>query len=253
VTTRLAAVETSTALGSVALFEDGRLVVEDSRRVSNAHGESLLPMVSALFERATWSPSDVSRWAVGVGPGSFTGCRIGLATVKGIALVTGAAIVGVTSLDALAFGLEGADVVVSVVAGGKGELYLQATRGGDVLLAPSHLRIGEVAACISALVPDGRVIVAGEAASVVDWSVLGERISAIVASPHDLPRASVVGRIGLERLERRQSRDPADLGLAAEREREREHADALEPVYVRPPDITMPKGAKAVPPASTLK
>ena len=46
---RLAAIDTSTALGSVALVEDGRLVVEDSRRVSNAHGESLLPMVSALF------------------------------------------------------------------------------------------------------------------------------------------------------------------------------------------------------------
>jgi tRNA threonylcarbamoyladenosine biosynthesis protein TsaB len=245
VTTRLAAVETSTALGSVALFEDGRLIVEDSRRVSNAHGESLLPMVSALFERAAWSPSDVSRWAVGVGPGSFTGCRIGLATVKGIALATGAAIVGVTSLDALAFGLEGAGVVVSVVAGGKGELYLQATRGGVVLLAPSHLRIGEVAARVAALVPDDRVVVAGEAASGVDWSVLGERVSVIVASPHDLPRASVVGRIGLERLE------PADSERAGDSARA--HADALEPVYVRPPDITMPKGAKAMPPASTLK
>jgi tRNA threonylcarbamoyladenosine biosynthesis protein TsaB len=246
--TRLAAVETSTALGSVALFEDGRLVFEDSRRVSNAHGESLLPMLSALFERAAWSPSDVSRWAVGVGPGSFTGCRIGLATVKGIALVTGAAIAGVTSLDALAFGLEGADVVVSVVAGGKGELYLQATRGGVVLLAPSHLRIGEVAARVAALVPDGRVVVAGEAASAVDWSALGERVSLTVASPHDLPRASVVGRIGLQRLERL---DPAGSDRAGDDARV--HADALEPVYVRPPDITMPKGPKAIPPASTLK
>src|ERR1019366_8826314 len=114
-------------------------------------------------------------WAVGLGPGSFTGCRIGLATVKGIALATGAAIVGVTSLDALAFGLEGAGVVVSVVAGGKGELYLQATRGGVVLLAPSHLRIGEVAARVAALVPDDRVVVAGEAPAGGDWSVPGQR------------------------------------------------------------------------------
>ena len=62
---RLAAIDTSTALGSVALFEDGRLVAEDSRRVSNAHGESLLPMVSALFARAGWAPG--RRGALGRG------------------------------------------------------------------------------------------------------------------------------------------------------------------------------------------
>jgi len=239
---RLAAVETSTALGSVALFEDGRLVAEDSRRVSNAHGESLLPMVSALFDGAGWAASDVARWAVGLGPGSFTGCRIGLATVKGIALATGASIVGVTSLDALAFGLEGDDLVVSVVAGGKGELYLQATRGGRVVLAPSHLRIGEVAARVAALDAAGRVVVAGEAAVEVDWSSLGARLALSIASPHDVPRAAVVGRITLER--------DGSPGVAPDTP---EHADALEPVYVRPPDITMPRGAKAPPASSTAK
>lgn len=223
---RLAAVETSTALGSVALFEGGVLVAEDSRRVSNAHGESLLPMVSALFDHAGWTPSDVSRWAVGVGPGSFTGCRIGLATAKGIALATGAAVVGVTSLDAVAFGLGGDHVVVSTVAGGKGELYVQAMRAGVVLLAPVHLRIGEVAARVSALDAEARVVVAGEAALEVDWSALGPRVSLVVEAPHDLPRAAIVGRLALER-----AGEKAAPG----------NADGLEPFYVRPPDITMPK------------
>ncbi|HEX3770936.1 MAG TPA: tRNA (adenosine(37)-N6)-threonylcarbamoyltransferase complex dimerization subunit type 1 TsaB, partial [Polyangiaceae bacterium] len=198
---RLAAVETSTALGTVALFEGGVLVAEDGRSVSNAHGESLLPMVSAVFARAGWSPASVARWAVGVGPGSFTGCRIGLATVKGIALATGASIAGVTSLDALAFelGHDGA-VVVSAVVGGKGELYVQATRAGAVLLAPVHLRIPDVAARVAAIAgEEGRVVIAGEAAREVDWSVLGGRASRIDAPPFDLPRAAIVGRLALER------------------------------------------------------
>jgi tRNA threonylcarbamoyladenosine biosynthesis protein TsaB len=220
---RVAAIDTSTAIGSVALIQDGRLVAEDSRRVSNAHGESLLPMVSALFAGASWVAADVSRWGVGIGPGSFTGCRIGVATVKGIALATGAEIVGVTSLDALAFGLE-ADLVASVVSGGKGELFLQAKRRGEIVLAPSHLRIADVGPRLAALEPSGRVVVAGEAANQVDWGPLEGRVALMTAPPHDAPRAAAVARIAL-------AAEPVD-------------ADRLEPLYVRPPDITVPKGPK---------
>lgn len=221
---RVAAIDTSTAIGSVALVEDGQLVAEDSRRVSNAHGESLLPMVSALFVAAGWAAADVARWGVGIGPGSFTGCRIGVATVKGIAMATGAEIVGVTSLDALAFGLDTADLVVSVVAAGKGELFLQAKRRAEIVLAPSHLPIADIAGRLAALHPIGRVVVAGEAATQVQWGPLEGRVALMTAPPHDAPRAAAVARIAL-------AAEPVD-------------ADRLEPLYVRPPEITVPKGPK---------
>jgi tRNA threonylcarbamoyladenosine biosynthesis protein TsaB len=221
---RLAAIDTSTALGSVALFEDGDLVAEQSQRVSNAHGESLLPMVAALFERVGWQPAQVERWGVGIGPGSFTGVRIAVATAKGIALATGAQLVGVTSLDALAEGLDdrGGAVVASVLAAGKGEVFVQARREGKVVLGPSHVVLAEVGATLARIAgAEGPVVVAGEAASELDLSALGVRVILAVASPHDLPRASVIGRIAHAR--------PAD------------DADALEPLYVRPPEITLPK------------
>jgi tRNA threonylcarbamoyladenosine biosynthesis protein TsaB len=229
---RLAAIDTSTALGSVALFQDGQLVAEDGRRVSNAHGESLLPMVDAIFERVGWAPADVARWAVGVGPGSFTGLRIGLATARGIALATGAGLVGVTSLDALAFGLaglDGEDMVVSVVLAGKGELFIQARRHGILVLEPSHLPIDAIAARVATLEPQTRVVVVGEAALEVDWAALGARVSLVVQAPHDLPRAASVGAIALVRGD----------GAAGE-------ADALEPVYVRAPEITVPKTTRSL-------
>jgi tRNA threonylcarbamoyladenosine biosynthesis protein TsaB len=128
---KLAALDTSTSLGSIALFEDGVLVAEDARRVSNAHGESLLPMVDALFARAGWTPRDVARWGVGVGPGSFTGVRIAVATAKGIAIATGAELVAVTALDAVAYGLDAGegDAVASVLDAMKGEVFLQVRAG----------------------------------------------------------------------------------------------------------------------------
>jgi tRNA threonylcarbamoyladenosine biosynthesis protein TsaB len=230
---RLAAIDTSTALGSVALYEDGLLLVEESRRVSNAHGESLMPMMSALFQRVGWSAHDVARWGVGVGPGSFTGLRIAVATAKGIALATGAELVGVTSLDALAHGLSDASrgdagsdaLVVSVVGGGRGEVFVQGSRAGAVVLAPVHLRMADVGLRVNEVAGDARVVVVGEAASELDWSVLAGRVRRVVDPPHDLPRASAVGYLALRR--------PA------------ENADVLEPVYVRPPETTMPRPAAA--------
>ncbi|MGO9838990.1 MAG: tRNA (adenosine(37)-N6)-threonylcarbamoyltransferase complex dimerization subunit type 1 TsaB [Polyangiaceae bacterium] len=219
---RLAAIDTSTALGSVALFEDGCLVAEDAVRVSNTHGELLLPMVSALFARMGWDPRDVERWGVGVGPGSFTGVRVSVATAKGIAIATGADLVGVTSLDAVAHGLgSGLDLVVALIPAGKGEAFVQATRDGVLVLEPCHMRMGEVAARVAGVHPLGSIVVAGDAACDVDWSSLGPRFSLVVEPPHDMPLASAIGRIALTRA-------PDDLAT-------------LEPAYVRPPEITLPK------------
>jgi tRNA threonylcarbamoyladenosine biosynthesis protein TsaB len=227
---RLAAIDTSTALGSIALFEDGALIVEDSQRVSNAHGESLLPMVAAVFQRVGWKPADVQRWGVGIGPGSFTGVRIAVATSKGIALATGAEVVGITSLDALAEGLDdrGGAVVASVLEAGKGEVFVQARRDGALLLQPSHVLRTEVGAHLARVAGvAGSIVVAGEIAAGLDLSALRPRVTLAAVAPHDVPRASVVGRMA-------HARTPED-------------ADALEPLYVRPPEITMPNPAAAGP------
>jgi tRNA threonylcarbamoyladenosine biosynthesis protein TsaB len=226
---RLAALDTSTALGSIALFEDERLVAEASEMATQAHGEALVARLEALFGRAGWRPHDVARWAVGVGPGSFTGVRVALATAKGIVLATGAELVGVTSLDAIAHGLgvneeDAAALVVSLVEAGKGEAFVQARWGEALVMAPAHVPLGEVAARVAEAARAAqatRVMAAGEVATAIDWSPLGGRVTLAVEAPHDLPRASAIGRIA--------------RGRAAQ------DAQEVEAVYVRPPEITMPK------------
>jgi tRNA threonylcarbamoyladenosine biosynthesis protein TsaB len=201
---KLVAIETSTALGSVALFDGGALVLEREQRVSNAHGESLLPMLDLALREAGWTPGDVGRWGVGIGPGSFTGVRIGVALAKGIHLATGAELVGVTSLDAIAATSKG-DTVIAVLAAMRGELFAQAT--GRIARPPVCVRIADWDEWLTGLdIGVEGAIVVGDAAPIVQGVP---------------PRACDVGRLALTR--------GAD------------DADALEPVYVRPPDITLPK------------
>jgi tRNA threonylcarbamoyladenosine biosynthesis protein TsaB len=208
---RLCAIETSTELGSIALFEGGRLVGESERRVSNAHGETLLGLMDELFARCGWRPKDVARWAVGIGPGSFTGVRIAVATAKGAALATGAELVGVDAFDAVAEGCvqEADEALVALVLAGR-ELYVRAP-GAEPAWLDRPERVTEHLASVSA----PRLVLVGAGASVVDVGTLGKPVR---RAGHDVPHARVIGALARSRA----ADDP----------------EGTEPLYVRAPSIT---------------
>src|SRR5262245_4578017 len=99
---RVLAVETSTLAGGAALLDGGLVVGEYTLDVSLTHSERLMGAVDRLLSDAGWTVRDLEGLAVSVGPGSFTGLRIGLSTVKGLALALTIPIAAVPTLDALA-------------------------------------------------------------------------------------------------------------------------------------------------------
>jgi tRNA threonylcarbamoyladenosine biosynthesis protein TsaB len=101
------AIDTATEVATSALVEDGEVLGERSSRAS-----TVLEDVDALLRQGGRHAGDVDAVAVGTGPGSFTGVRIGLATVRGLALALGVPAAGVSTLDALAAGAPGALPVV---------------------------------------------------------------------------------------------------------------------------------------------
>ena len=101
---RILAVETSSRRGSVALLEDRRLVARLEHEQPSSHAERLLPMVEQLLTEAGWPKSSLDRLGVGVGPGSFTGLRVGIALAEGLSVGLDRPLVGVGSLWAMAFG-----------------------------------------------------------------------------------------------------------------------------------------------------
>lgn len=109
---RLLAADTSTRSGSVALLEGERVVAEWTLHSDITHNRLLLKTIDYALQQAGWSLDDVEAFAVTTGPGSFTGLRIGLTTVKTLAWATRKPLVGVPSLDALALPLAFASMPV---------------------------------------------------------------------------------------------------------------------------------------------
>lgn len=97
-------IDSSAIAASAAVVEDGKLLGEFYVNTKQTHSQTLLPMVQNLLQMVGHSCGDCDVLAVSHGPGSFTGVRIGVACVKGISLLSDTACVGISTLEAIAFG-----------------------------------------------------------------------------------------------------------------------------------------------------
>lgn len=95
--------DTATMTATCAVSENGTLLGEASLHGAKTHSQKLLPMIDGLLRSLELAPTDLDAFAVSVGPGSFTGLRIGIVTAKGLAFATGKPLYGVPTLEALAF------------------------------------------------------------------------------------------------------------------------------------------------------
>jgi len=133
------AFDTATDLATSALVDDGEVLGERSSRAS-----TLLEDVDALLRQGGAHPCDLDALAVGIGPGSFTGVRIGLAAARGLAFALDLPGAGVSTLAALAAGAHGA---LPVVDARRREVFTLVD-GAPVVCAPSDLAVGEGTVCV---------------------------------------------------------------------------------------------------------
>ena len=95
-------IDTSTSCESVGLIDDGEVISDYLLNLPVTHSERLLGAVEFVLREARCSIENIDGWAIALGPGSFTGLRIGVSTVKGLAFATGKPVAGVSVLDVLA-------------------------------------------------------------------------------------------------------------------------------------------------------
>jgi tRNA threonylcarbamoyladenosine biosynthesis protein TsaB len=193
------AIDTSTARGSVALLVNGRLVLDEVFTADRSHSSALFPIV----ERAKAAAPKVGMIAVGLGPGSYAGVRIAIATAIGLGLATDAELVGIPSVAAL----EAGAVDYLAVGDARRETYYY-TRVMDGVCVEGPLLVDE--AGLRGRVSGGLPVFAGAPLAIVPRAVVA------------LPRASRLALLAA-----------AGRGIAMR--------DDLEPLYLREPHITTAK------------
>jgi tRNA threonylcarbamoyladenosine biosynthesis protein TsaB len=203
---RTLVIDSATEACSVALFEDGALLAGECRKLGRGHAEQLIPMIAALPGKGR-----ADRIAVSLGPGSFTGLRVGLAAARALALAWGGEVVGYPTLAlvaAMARARRGDVPVCVAMTGGHGEWFVAGYGPGGEELRPC-----------AGLSPE-------KAAQVLEPLVAGSQAEALVAargSGEALPLWSDAREFTLL--------DPALLGPAELR-------------YGRAPDARLPGGVK---------
>lgn len=132
---KILAIDSTANTSTVAVLDDTRLLSVYTVNIKNTHSETLLPMVKSVLETLRLTVDDIDAFAVSEGPGSFTGVRIGVATVKGLAFGRDKRCVGVSTIEALARNLEGVDgIVCPIMNARRGQVYTGAFLNGERIL-----------------------------------------------------------------------------------------------------------------------
>lgn len=165
---RLLAIDTSARHCAVCVLDDATGAVHrDVRDIGTGHAEVLMGQIAGVLEAAGIAYGDLDRIAVSVGPGSFTGLRVGVSVARGFALALSIPAVGVTTLEAIAADaapLAGGRPVLAAIDARRGQLYVQAFDGsGAPLAGPSVVPVEETRAMIQ---PD--TIVAGNGGALLE-------------------------------------------------------------------------------------
>jgi tRNA threonylcarbamoyladenosine biosynthesis protein TsaB len=163
------------------------------------HATALLPLAAQLLDRALVGWSDLRRIAVGLGPGSFTGLRIGIATARALAQATGAAVTGVSTLRALAVAAQphaGDRAVMAVVEGGRGEVFVGGWQGDLELLSHRAVPFTELEGVLTER-PEERWLAVGEGALAQRDRLAGAGAS-VPPEESPLHRVSALALCGLE-------------------------------------------------------
>ena len=206
------AFDTSSKTVSVALLRDRAVLYNTILHREQNHSEVLLPAIDEACRLSNVRVQDIDLFAATMGPGSFTGLRIGVGTLKGLMLATGKPAAGVSSLAALALNVEEPDAVIgSMMDAGRGQIYLAYYRyGKDGVLHPVGEQQAQDPRSVEDLFPEP-VIYVGDGAIRYAGLIrpLSTKKNKMASVKQQFISAAAVGRLALEKYFREDLLDAA--------------------------------------------
>ena len=229
------ALDTTTRAGSAAVVVDGEVRVERAGDPALTHGQRLPGELQRLVRDSGVSLENVDLLAVAAGPGSFTGLRVGIAAVQGLAMALDRRVVPVSALDALARAAaptgtaEASGPVAVWMDAQRGEVFaaLYDPTGAAPLIEPTALTPGDTLSWWRDRLPTGAIRFIGDGAVRYEAFVRGSGIGGSIEAPP--PLAGIIGRLAW-----------ANPGRAV-------LPHAIVPIYVRRPDAEIARNRRAVP------
>jgi tRNA threonylcarbamoyladenosine biosynthesis protein TsaB len=214
------ALDTTTRQGSVALAREGSILASDAGDAAVAHGARLPGDLARVLDARGLRMADVDLFAVAVGPGSFTGLRIGIATMQGLALGNAKPLAGVSALDAIHDAVSVSDIAVWMDAG-RGQVFSAIYKDGAI--AETAL-VDKPAAILARWASERTIprVFAGDGAL-----AYGDLIRAAVPRAHIVEPAPPLAP------------SVARLAEAQVREHGPSSPDAVRPLYIRRPDVEL--------------
>lgn len=217
------AVDTSAKTVSAAVLSDHQLVTQTTLHTGLTHSETLLPICSDILKDAKLSLADIDLFAAAVGPGSFTGLRIGISAIKGFAFACGKPCVGVSSLLALAYNhLDRDEILCAVTDARRDDAYCAffASDGEKIirLTEDAAVHISEMGALFEAY-KEREISLIGDGAPAVGTYYAERKNLRVLPAPYSLQQAYGTGI----------------AAYFAAKEGKTIHAKQLIPVYIRLP------------------
>ena len=189
----LLAVETSSSACSATAARDG-VLFRSFVASAGTHSASLFPMIAAALEKAGLSPDMIDRFAVSAGPGSFTGIRIGVAAIKGLAFAKDPPCIGISSLEAAVWSSGHEGTVCSLIDARRGNFYAALfEKQGNVYIRKSEDRLLPADEILALLPPEARLAGDGAASFI---KLFPERSFAL---PREVQDSDGVARAALSR------------------------------------------------------
>jgi tRNA threonylcarbamoyladenosine biosynthesis protein TsaB len=220
-------VDTATAGGGVGIIDDERVLAEYTFEAGDTPSAGLIPAIQAVLDQAGIDLAAIDAIAVSLGPGSFTGVRVGLSAVKGLSLAGGMPVLGVPTLDALASQLSRTShLICPLIDARKGEvyaaLYKQGEGGGLERLTPYQVLSPHA---LLAQISLQETIFLGDGVEVYQELIKGQLGERSFFAPAELSflKGQTVAALGLERI----------------KGGERDDVASLVPLYVRPSEAEL--------------